>query len=278
MNASEDYQGADLEVSRETSELVLQVGTSVELVAQHGKRHQQLGRDSVAPALHFLIRCRPCFGVRDGGLPKPQVREFVREGEHLCRLRIRCIDENQRRQWIGQREPPELPCFEATAVVAADDTTGHYQDAERIRLPNEVPKRVGPGGEPTTLLDIKAENMPHGRSDLYDVILEAGRADEVKRRLVHGQRELAVPVLALLAQIDRLQEIRAWTAHMDIGDGPEVRNWHPFERRFLEKQKSHWSAGRLRKRLNLLESGPHVAPFPLFESRKPTDQGIDIVA
>ena len=91
-----------------------------------------------------------------GGLPKPQVREFVREGEHLRRLGVRPIDEDQRRQWIGQREAPELPWFEAAAVVAADDTTGHHQDAERIRLPDEVPQRVGPGGEPTTLLNVES--------------------------------------------------------------------------------------------------------------------------
>ena len=278
MNTPEDHQGADLEVSCQTLELILQVGTTVDLVAQYGERHQQLGRDPIAPALHFLIRCRPCFGVGDGGLPKPQVREFVREGEHLRLLGVRPVDEDQRREWIGQRKAAELPWIEAAAVVAADDTTGHHQDAERIRLPDEVPQRVGPRGEPATLLNVEPENMPHGRGDLDDVVLEVGGANDVKRRLVHGHREVAIPVLALVAQIDGLQQIRAWMVHVDVSDGAEVRDRHPFDRRFREKQESHRRTGRLRKRLDLLESGLYLAPFPRFKPREATRQGIGIVA
>ena len=120
--------------------------------------------------------------------------------------------------------------------------------------------------------------MPHGRGDLDDVVLEVGGANEVKRRLVHGHREVAIPVLALLAQIDGFQEIRAWMAHVDVGDSAEVRNRYPFDRRFHEEKESHWGTGRLRKRLDLLESGLHLAPFPRSKSREATRQRIGIEA
>ena len=120
--------------------------------------------------------------------------------------------------------------------------------------------------------------MPHGRGDLDDVVLEVGGANKVKRRLVHGHREVAIPVLALLAQIDGLQKIRAWMAHVDVGDSAEVRDRYAFDRGFREKKESHWSTGRLRKRLDLLESGLHLAPFPLFKPREATRQRVGIVA
>ena len=67
-------------------------------------------------------------------------------------------------------------------------------------------------------------------------------------------------------------------AHVDVGDGAEVRDRHPFDRWFREKKESHWGTGRLCKSLDLLESGLHLAPFPRFKSREATRQAIGIVA
>ena len=120
--------------------------------------------------------------------------------------------------------------------------------------------------------------MSHGRGDLDDVVFEVGGAYEVKRRLVHGQREVAIPVLALLAQIDGLQKIRARMAHVDVGDGAEVRDRYALDRWFFQKKESNRGTGRLRKRFDLLESGLHLAPFPLFKPREATGQRAGIVA
>ena len=57
-------------------------------LAQDGKRHQKLRRYAVAPGLDALRRrgCR-CH-VRERRLAEPQVRQLVREREHLCGLSV----------------------------------------------------------------------------------------------------------------------------------------------------------------------------------------------
>ena len=64
------------------------VGRSVEHVSQRLQRHQQLGGDLVAPALHRVVGPGAEIGVRQRRLTQPHVAQLVGEREDLRRLGI----------------------------------------------------------------------------------------------------------------------------------------------------------------------------------------------
>ena len=94
---------------------------------------------------------------------------------------------------------------------------------------------------------------------------------------MHGTREVAIPVLTMLAKIEGVQEIRAGAAYAEIGNRAEVRNGDMLFRRLGEKEESHWRMGSPGERLELFERRASVAQLPLFELRKAAHQRVDAV-
>ena len=185
MNTPEDDQGTDLEVSRQTIELEVQDRLPIEKVAQCLEGNQKLGRDPIAPVFDCLIGCGAGFGVRDGGLPEPEVGEFVGKREHLCGLGIGAVNEDQRRQRVRQSEAAKLLRVEAAAVVAPHDTADHDQYTECVSLLDEASQRLGPGGVPPALLQVDSESVAHAGSDFDDIVFQAGGADEREFPMAH---------------------------------------------------------------------------------------------
>ncbi len=68
-----------------------------------------LASRAISSWMGHVMRRRP-GDIRAGhaGLSEPHVRELVREREHLRRLRVCAIDEDQRREIVREREAAEL--------------------------------------------------------------------------------------------------------------------------------------------------------------------------
>src|SRR5690606_22960185 len=74
-------------------------------------RHQKFGRNAVAKSLDALARAIVDLAdlhVGNTGDAEPDVREFMGQRENLSCLRVGTIDENNRRNLVGYREPSEL--------------------------------------------------------------------------------------------------------------------------------------------------------------------------
>ena len=64
------------------------------------------------------------------GQAQPDVRKFMREREHLRRLRVGAIDENQRRKRVEKRKAAELLWIELASIVVHDDAAAHDENAQ----------------------------------------------------------------------------------------------------------------------------------------------------
>jgi hypothetical protein len=73
-------------------------------------------------------------------------------------------------------KPPEFLGIELALVVAADDATDHYQDAQRIGLFDEAAQRVGPGAELAALLEIKISARSRGSRQPFSQQVALGNA------------------------------------------------------------------------------------------------------
>jgi hypothetical protein len=87
--------------------------------AHNVEGHEQLGGNAVAPPFHFVIGDAQRLRVRYRRLAEPDVSQLVREREHLRRLRVRAVDENERSKFVGQRESTKLLGIEAAAELGA---------------------------------------------------------------------------------------------------------------------------------------------------------------
>lgn len=120
--------------------------------------------------------------------------------------------------------------------------------------------------------------MAQCRRGRDNIIAGAGGTDEVERRLMHAPRELPIPVLTLLAQVDGVQQVGARVADVRVGDGAEVRNRNPLYRWFREKQKTDGGVGGLREGFELLERWLDFTALPGFQLPEASRERIDTVA
>jgi hypothetical protein len=140
--------------------------------------------------------------------------------------------------------------------------------AEAVGLLDEAAQRLGPGGEPTSLLEIEAEGAAHDRGRSDDVVREPCRPDQPKRLPTHRPDEVAKPFLALLAEVDRVEEVRARAGAARGGDGAEVRDRHALDRRLAQGEIADRREGRIGELLELLERRLRLTPLPCCEFRE----------
>src|SRR3972149_5633860 len=104
--------------------------------------------------------------------------------------------------------------------------------------------------------------MPHARRGRLDIVCQARRAHERQRPLAYGPSEVAVPVLALLADVEGVEKVRTRASGGLVADGAKVRDRNVFDRRLLEAEIADRGVGRPSKALDLLERWKHCATFP----------------
>ena len=197
------------------------------------------------------------------------MRELVREGEHLRRLGVRAVDEDQRRERVAESEAAELGGVEAAVGVAHHHPADHDEHAGGVGLADEEAERIGPCRARAAGGQIEAERLAHpGRNGLRRR-LDRYAADEPHLRLLRDPREVAVPALPFLAGIDGVQKVRARLPHGPPGEGAEVRDGHGFLRRLGEEQVADRHMDGTGERLHLLQGGLRLAGLPFRQLLEP---------
>ena len=241
-----------------------------QLGVESGKRHQKLGGHRVAPdLLAWELVSGRFFDVRQSRVSKPQVREFMGQGEHLRRFRVRAVDEDQGGEGIGKGEAAKLAGIERAVVVAAHNPADHYEHTGLVGLPDEQPQSIDPRRALPVGSEVESERFAHlGRHGLR-IHLDPGAADEIEFRLLPDANEVSVPALPLLASVDRIQQVRARSRHLLPGERAEVRNGNRLFRRLREEQVADGHMNGPGERLHLLQGGLRLAVLPLRQPLEP---------
>jgi hypothetical protein len=108
------------------------------------------------------------------------------------------------------------------AVVAADDPAHHDRDSEIVRHTDEAAERLRPGRRPPALLEVEPEGATDAGGRLLDVTRQAHGAHERERRFALGAGKVAVPLLALLAEVTVSSRSALGRPRHSLTIGPEV--------------------------------------------------------
>ena len=160
----------------------------------------------------------------------------MRERKHLRCLGVFAIDEYKRRQIIRYRETAKLVGIKKATVVIHYDAATHNQNTKRVSLIDETPKCVGPGRHTATLLKVESKLMSNVRCGGSDITVQLCGTYECLRLFSHRTGKIAVPFLALLANVYGFEQVRTGTYGMPCGGRAEIRDRQALNRRFLEKK------------------------------------------
>ena len=160
----------------------------------------------------------------------------MREREHLSRLGIRPVDEDQRRKRIGKRKAAEFSRIETPVIVIHDDSADHHKHANPLGLKDEQPECVGPRPALSPSAEVEAEGIPHTGCDFFGPHCNCGASDEAAFSLPRDADEISIPTLSFLTDVDRIQQIRTRASYIFPGEGAKVGDGHHFLRRFCEEQ------------------------------------------
>ena len=102
--------------------------------------------------------------------------------EHLGRLRVGTVDEDQGGEHIGEYETAKLLGIQPAMGVASHDAASHHQDADVFRAFDELAQRLALGSQPPTLLNVEAEGIPQSGSGKRDVGRSVQASHELERQ------------------------------------------------------------------------------------------------
>ena len=105
------------------------------------------------------------------------------------------------------------------------------------------------------LLDFEPQRAPHRRGGWLDVVSQTHGAHERNRLLALGSREVTIPLLTLLADIDGVEKVRARASDAFVTDGAEVRDGNALDRRLLQEKVADGVCVALAKLSNCLRVG-----------------------
>lgn len=193
-------------------------------------------------------------------LPKPDVRQLMRKREHLSGPAISPIYKNQWGETVGKRKPAKLLRVKWSVVIVQHDAAAHNHDSSFIRLPDEKSQSLSPGWNSATFFDIKAQRVAHNCCSRHDAALQARRSHKRERRNSFGSCEVAIPLLALLANVYHVEQVRTGTGDGFVSDRSEIRNGNLFNRRLGEKQKTDGRMSGSGEILDLFERWPVEYP------------------
>lgn len=157
-------------------------------------------------------------------------------------------------------------------VVVEHHAAAHHHHPGRIGLGNELSQRFLPRRALAAGVQVEVQAAAKPVGNLFDRLIRSGGAGKVRRRLAIGQRVLAVPALALLAQEQRLQQVGRWAGEGLVAPGPEVRNRQGLDRGLRQEEVPDGGRRRPRVGLQLLERGLQPLRFPIGQLRKAFDQ------
>src|SRR5262245_56119904 len=120
--------------------------------------------------------------------------------------------------------------------VVENDAIDHDEDANALDLLHELTKRVLPCRSARALSDVEADGIPDRGCRRDDILTLLNRADERQIVVARCPREASVPVLPLLAYVDRFEEVGAWGFGYKTSDRSEIRDRDSLVWRFRQEE------------------------------------------
>ena len=168
--------------------------------------------------------------------PSQRCASSCASDENLRGLRVGAIYEHEWRKGIDESEPSELPRVELPMRIAADDAVDHDENSVVLRSFGELTERVGE--RRASFVDIEMKQRRHGRRCVRDSSTRRQRSNERDRFLAGYLSEGPIPVLALLALINRVEQVGARPWNTRVSHRPEIRYGHLFFGGFVEEEEA----------------------------------------
>ena len=215
------------------------------------QRHQYFCGNAVAPVFHHIRRSRSEIYIREGGLTKPDMGQFVGKSEDLRRPCVCSIHKHQRCHRVDKCKSPELFRIQLAMGVTSHHAADHDQHADFLGLVSQIGKCISP---------TRSSHVDSKRECCGDLSTCFGRWDGSSHRthlrnLVEPNTAgiVAVPVLSLLALVDGVQEVRTRTNDRPTADGSKIGNGDLVFWRRLQEEVADRGPGRSREILQLLQ-------------------------
>ena len=145
--------------------------------------------------------------------------------------------------------------------VAADNTIDHYDNAASVCLLSQVSKRIAPAS--AALVRCEPQCLSHCCRSRDNIRSSNKRSDERDRILLVHPGIVAIPVLPLLALVDRVQQIGASVPDLGVTDRAKIGDRKRLLRRRRQEQIANRSVCRRRELLQLFEGWLLRAVFPM---------------
>lgn len=137
------------------------------------------------------------------------MRQLVCQGEHLRRLCICPVHEDQRGIGIGQRESSKLLDVELPGRVVADDTVDDGDYTEPLDAAPQLSHGLRPALYFRRPAVVEADEPPHFPSSRFRLVGKASAAYEVQRLAFTFSSLFAQPVLPALHRVDGVKKVGA---------------------------------------------------------------------
>lgn len=136
----------------------------------------------------------------------------------------------------------------------------------------------GPGRQTLALVEIEGEGVTDGSGDGFRLSRWCGGADEGQRWLALQPLEVAIPVLALLAEIDGVEQVRGGLPYAPAAKSAEIRNGQAFDRLLRQEEVADGGMGGVGELLQLAEGGAGGFAFPFGEAGEMVSQVVQAEA
>ena len=156
------------------------------------------------------------------------MRQLVSEREHLRRLRVRTVHEDQRRIGIGEREAAKLLHAQPARGVVTHHTIDHRHHAELLDRATQLARRGLPSVDCHRPSTIKAKRPSHLATHSVRLIGKRGACHEGQRFHLVLEEGLPQPLLSALHRVERVEQIRARPASGSARHGAIIRHREAF--------------------------------------------------
>ena len=187
--------------------------------------------------------------------------------ENLGSLRIPAVDEDQRRHRVNQGEAPELLRVKPPTSITPDDATDHDEHPELLDPVNELPPHTLPARAARSGVVTETKHRPDPLGDGSGILLADCGSHNLDSWRTLLQEVLPVPLLPVLAQVDRVEQIPRRLRDAVVPDGPHIGDRQGLVGGLRQEQLPERSVRRPGEVLDLPQRRPARAPDPLIQVR-----------
>jgi len=127
--------------------------------------------------------------------------------------------------------------------IAPHDTAHHYKDTPRVRQFDETAQGIAPGRQLAALFKIEPQCMANILRCCHHIACHVHRTYESERLIARRAGKVPIPFLALLADINGVEQVRTQAVKLPGINSAEIRNWHPLHRGLRQEEVADWRMG-----------------------------------